>query len=106
MTEERAKKVLQEQIDRYGQEYDAEGIEALEMAIKALEQTGWILTSEKLPKKNGVYIASYEDAITLLYWFNGKWFFHPSNPAREETGTIIAWQPLPQPYRAEMEGEE
>ena len=38
MTEERAKKVLQDQIEKYGQEYDAEGIEALEMAIKALEQ--------------------------------------------------------------------
>ena len=38
MTNEKAKEVLQEQIDRYGQEYDAEGIEALEMAIKALEQ--------------------------------------------------------------------
>lgn len=35
---EEAREVLQEQIDRYGQEYDAEGIEALEMAIKALEK--------------------------------------------------------------------
>ena len=38
MTNEEAKEVLKEQIDRYGQEYDAEGIEALDMAIKALEQ--------------------------------------------------------------------
>ena len=38
MTAEEAREVLQEQIDRYGQEYDAEGIEALEVAIKALEQ--------------------------------------------------------------------
>lgn len=38
MTNEKAREVLQEQIDRYGQEYDAEGIEALEIAIKALEQ--------------------------------------------------------------------
>ncbi len=38
MTNEEAREVLQEQIDKYGQEYDAEGIEALEMAIKALEQ--------------------------------------------------------------------
>ena len=39
MTNEKAREVLQEQIDRYGEEYDAEeGIEALEMAIKALEQ--------------------------------------------------------------------
>ena len=38
MNEERAKKVLQDQIEKYGQEYDEEGIDALEMAIKALEQ--------------------------------------------------------------------
>lgn len=38
MTNEEAKEVLKEQIDRYGQEYDAEGIKALNMAIKALEQ--------------------------------------------------------------------
>ena len=43
MTEERAKEVLQEQIEKYGQEYDAEGIEALETAIHILEQ----LESEK-----------------------------------------------------------
>ena len=42
MTNEKAKEVLQEQIDKYGQEYDAEGIEALEIAIKALEQTARI----------------------------------------------------------------
>lgn len=38
MTNKEAKDVLQEQIDRYGQEYDAEGIEALEIAINVLEQ--------------------------------------------------------------------
>ena len=38
MTQERAKEVLREQIDKYGQEYDKSGIEALEIAIKALEQ--------------------------------------------------------------------
>ena len=38
MTNKEAKDVLQEQIDRYGQEYDTEGIEALEIAINVLEQ--------------------------------------------------------------------
>lgn len=61
----------------------------------------WILCSERLPEENGVYIISYEDAVTWLEWFNGKWFFYPSNPAIEETGTIIAWMPLPKPYKAE-----
>ena len=47
MTNERAREVLQEQIDRYGQEYDAEGIEALEIAIKALEESR-NMTNEEL----------------------------------------------------------
>jgi hypothetical protein len=38
MTNEEAKKVLQKQIEIYGMEYDDEGIEALEFAIKGLEQ--------------------------------------------------------------------
>ena len=48
MTDEKAKEVLQEQIDKYGQEYDAEGIEALEIAIKRLEHP------ELNPSYNGV----------------------------------------------------
>lgn len=71
---------------------------------RTAERTGgrmseWIPCSERLPEKNGVYIVSYEDAVSWLYWFNGKWFFHPSNPAREETGTIYAWMPLPEEYK-------
>lgn len=67
------------------------------------QETRWIPCSERLPEENGVYIISYEDAVTWLEWFNGKWFFYPSNPAREETGTIIAWMPLPEPYKTESE---
>ena len=49
MTNEKAIEVLQEQIDRYGQEYDAEGIEALEVAIQAL--SSWAKYSDELWKK-------------------------------------------------------
>lgn len=49
MTNEEAREVLQEQIDRYGQEYDEKGIDALNTAIKVLEQTSWIPVSERLP---------------------------------------------------------
>ena len=49
MTNEEAIEVLQEQIDKYGQEYDAEGIEDLEMAIQAL--SSWANYSDELWKK-------------------------------------------------------
>jgi len=38
MTREEAREVLQEQIDKYGKVASARGIEALEFAIKALEE--------------------------------------------------------------------
>ena len=66
----------------------------------------WIPCKVRLPQENGVYIVSYEDSVRLLEWFNGKWFFYPSNPAREETGIITAWMPLPESYKAESEGKE
>ena len=79
-------------------------IEAVEKAISALEkqeQDRWIPVTERLPEENGTYLACYEDATVLLDWFNGKWFFYRTNPAVEETGTIIAWRPLPEPYTEE-----
>ena len=118
MNEERAKKVLQDQIDRYGQEYDAEGIEALEMAIKALEQTRWIPVSERLPETDGVYIVTrrlFDNQIdTEPYYmvdacyFDGSNTWHNDNRINHERNyltDIIAWMPLPEPYR-ESEGEE
>ena len=73
--------------------------EALEMAIKALEQTRWIPISERLPNFNDIVLASadsdYDELRVILtvynaeeFWFNGK---------------IKAWMPLPEPYKAESE---
>ena len=78
--------------------------EVIDLAISALEkqeQDKWIPVTEALPEENGTYLACYEDATVLLDWFNGKWFFYRTNPAVEETGTIIAWRPLPEPYTEE-----
>ena len=75
--------------------------QAGEMAIDALKRDRWIPCKERLPEENGTYLACYEDATVLLDWFNGKWFFYRTNPAVEETGTIIAWRPLPEPFQEE-----
>ena len=83
----------------YEQGNMGEQVEYLQMAIKALEEPQWILCSEELPEKNGVYLVCYEDVTVPLDWFNGKWFFYKSNPAVEETGTIIAWMQMPEPWK-------
>ena len=73
--------------------------ERMRDAIQALEEPQWIPCSEELPEKNGVYLVCYEDVTVPLDWFNGKWFFYKSNPAVEETGTIIAWMQMPEPWK-------
>lgn len=102
MNNTEVREVLQEQIDKYGQEYDDKGIEALKKAIKLLEQTQWIPVSERLPKKEDLYIVSVKNDHDRRYsktcWYHGEgnWF------ARQD---VEAWMPLPEPYGAESEVE-
>lgn len=133
MINERAKEVLQEQIDRYGQEYDAEGIEALEIAIKVLEQTMWIPCSERLPEElepvNITWVNHepepyYHDIkdrnfIATGIYYRGQWYWYSTTCADylgeygsneidkvDDAVEIIAWMPLPEPYKAESEDKE
>lgn len=60
----------------------------------------WILAREQLPKENGRYLVSYEDAVTILEFFNGKWFFLVNGDgciAHEEIEPNLAWMPLLEP---------
>jgi hypothetical protein len=75
------------------------------------EQAKWIPVSERLPEENGQYLItvkykhvndSYEDVYAEHgEWSDGRWdmcFGHCG-----EVEDIIAWMPLPQPYKAESE---
>lgn len=57
---EEARDILQEQIDRYGQEYDAEGIEALKIAMRAV--SSWSMYLDEVYKT--AYARGYNDAKT------------------------------------------
>lgn len=63
----------------------------------------WKLIRDELPKENGEYLVSYEDAVTILQFFNGKWYFVFKDAeltplaAYEETEPNLAWMPLPEP---------
>lgn len=70
---------------------------------KYYREPHWIPCSERLPEVNDTYLVCYEDASILMDWFNGHWFFYRTNPAVEETGTINAWMPLPEPWKGEEE---
>ena len=85
---------------------------AVDMAIKALEAQRWIPCSERMPKQNGVYVVTRNISdgfecrnITDACYFDGTNTWHDDtrvNHSREYLTDVLAWMPLPEPYR---EGE-
>lgn len=94
MTKEEAVKRLETLIDFS----DGLDIRALNMAIKALEQTRWIPVSEE-PKEQGSYITTikYGDKYAV-----GQRYYHGKYVGWEDS-CVIAYMPLPQPYKVESE---
>lgn len=72
-----------------------------DMAIKALEQSGWIPTAERLPENDGVYfVTTVDKGQVQMHVFN-----HEGNSEEYWRRCNKAWMPLPEPYRAESEDE-
>lgn len=75
--------------------------------IEELEQqpkTGWIPCSERLPEENGNYLVTVEAndgtasiKFQMVDHYGPKWLHEGK---REK---VIAWMPLPEPYKAESE---
>lgn len=93
-------------------------ITALDVAIQTLENNeGWILCSERLPEKGKVVlcwvrsttIASGETFI-IGSCDNKCWFLQTYEIGHHhflvKDYEVVAWQPLPQPYRKENENEQ
>lgn len=68
----------------------------------------WIPVSERLPEKKGRYLTTilneYDNRLRYImtcdYFPNGYWY-----PDEESASSnVIAWMPLPEPYKAESEG--
>ena len=149
MTREEAIEILEKYKTESEEDYYVKRAEALDMAIKSLEQEPcedavnrkeiqkkinrlwnsggdkdycmetlrdfvieapsvtptqkWIPVSERLPEEKGFYLVSVKNEHNRRYskscWFygNGNWF------ARQE---VIAWMPLPEPYKVESEDKE
>ena len=83
---------------------------------KSIRESNWIPVSERLPDKNGRYLITQGDArfktIIIKYYDLGKKEFgtwHELPFDDEEVwisiSDVIAWQPLPEPYKEEAEND-
>ena len=93
-----------ELVQRLGK-YEDTGMEPEE-----LRKAGkWIPVEERLPKVNTTYnVTRYIDGhfISDSAYFDGQNTWHSDNRvnhARPYLADVIAWQPLPEPYRPEKE---
>ena len=54
----------------------------------------WILANERVPEEKGWVLVTREDStVNLGYWFLGEGW------KEGHSSKIIAWQPLPEPYK-------
>jgi hypothetical protein len=74
--------------------------------LRELQRYQWIPCSERLPSKNGTYIATYEwvglsgtnyTEVDFIDYERGRW--------QRNFGTVIAWMPLPKAYEPEEADE-
>lgn len=89
--------------------------EALDMAIKALDQTSWIPCSERLPEERAYYLITVKidgmNGCKPYYeiqtsWYSDKQFVvEYIGDGLVARRSVIAWMPLPQPYKAERENQ-
>ena len=104
MTREEAIKILEEEAEfLYGGDEPYNKI-AFDMAIEALKdrpQGDWIPCSERLPSEKGWYLITVQGmnrfADMVYYYGNSEWAEISSKQK------VIAWMPLPKPYREDGE---
>ena len=80
--------------------YDKTRKESIETVIKAIPsaEPKWIPVSEGVPKRNGYYLVTgRQGAVNKRLYQDGHWYGN---------WAILAWMPLPEPYKIESEVKE
>ena len=68
--------------------------------VEAEYNNGWIPCSERLPDTYGKYLVTYRINGNLLV---DAWLFNGIDFNQTEEVEVIAWQPLPEPYKPKGE---
>ena len=90
----------------YDDTYDiiihCESKEEQETVVKHLGSIPWFPCSERLPKEDQEVLATtnWGDVTYAWRYDNNKWFIHEGS-TNATTDDILAWMPLPDPYREE-----
>lgn len=84
-----------------------EGYKHFNMAIKALEHC-WIPVSERWPEEGTLVLVTCQDLYLhrlnpCIGWRNGQYWHTFCAKGDTSIQYPIAWQPLPEPYKAERE---
>ena len=71
---------------------------AIEDLPSAQPEQRWIPCSERLPEERGFYLTTTKDKAVYCDHWNEDNF--------DRTEMVIAWMPLPEPYKTESEDKE
>ena len=64
----------------------------------------WIPVTERVPEKNAEVLATTEwGSITIAERYSANDYFINEGTTNADVDDIIAWMPLPEPYKAESE---
>lgn len=105
-------------------------VDAIEMGIHALKETQWIPCSERMPKERDSMFARWEGTdkwtkamfkkrsdtvIATIEYSNGERTVAPAHTTDGkwrcdciigDDGEVIAWMPLPEPYKEEKQNDK
>ena len=78
-------------------------LDALSMAISALEKTKWISVKDRLPEEKANCIVYYQHAYCDNdgYWAIGICFYDGEKFQFDQAYKVTHWQPMPQPPKGE-----
>lgn len=93
-------------IDYNNEDYYAvswEILEAIELAKEALTAQQWIPCSQRVPEDGFYLVTNKWHHIDLLHYQQNRGWHHGNMQDTEGKPSVIAWMPLPNPYKGETE---